>query len=547
MLTARSFVVWLAALALAACSANATSDADSDSPRRPRDEDPDRPGVGDGGASNDEDADSTADADPGDGSTSADGQGGGPSDTGVDPDSGAVDSGGPERDILAPPDVAADATVDGFGVYDPDGGGPVDPVVCPESAIVPPLCVASLDEGLEGLCEGLDNDCDGDIDEGCPCKLGDVRPCFEGPPGRVETGACAPGTMRCQTAGGGNLVWGACEGGIAPGAEVCDTLDNDCNGCVDEVGTCAPGGSCPGPDDPRTPDATPFTDYPLRGGDFYTGAASAWSWTIQGGPCDSIVPGRSSFTLTGANSQNATFRPSLSGSYTVTLRVTTPDGIFTCTWVIHVVGPGIRIEMCYPESTTQDLDLFMMRTTTPGNWFPPSGDVFDPNPDACGWFNCEASIRGSSGRVSWGYGNSPVENCSGGPQGAQWTRLGYCANPRLDIDNNLSEGTGVPENINLDNPRVGDAFRIMVHNFSGPAARPVVNIYCGGRLRATFGAAPDIVTPFVGSRASVSAMWRVADIVTTLDPDGITDCEVTALHPPGASSGYDVTVENSRW
>ena len=103
-----------------------------------------------------------------------------------------------------------------------------------------------------------------------------------------------------------------------------------------------------------------------------------------------------------------------------------------CTWIVHIIGPGVRIEMCYPESMTQDNDLFLMRTSTPGPWFPSSGDVFAPNPDACSWANCEARIRGTGAvRSDWGYPKTDIANCSGGPQGDQWQDLGYCANPRI--------------------------------------------------------------------------------------------------------------------
>ena len=515
----------------------------------------DRPGAGGGGGG--EDDEDPLDAGGSDDEGSGTGGGESPDGGAVDPDGGTLDDTGggggtpedtgvPEGDIVAPPDVNPDALADGGGIYDPDGG-PISPDLCPAESIVPPQCILSSIEGNDGLCDGFDNDCDGMIDEECPCKLGDVQPCFEGPPGRVNTGACESGTQRCGTTSEGTLRWGACEGGIGPRTEVCDGLDNDCNGCLDELPGCDGDATCPGPGDPRTPDAQPFVDYALRGADFYPGPATAWSWTIVGGPCDDIVPGRRSFELIGPNSQNATFRPSLSGSYTVTLRVTTPDGIFECTWIIHVVGPGVRIEMCYPESTTQDVDLLMMRTTTPGNWYG-SGDVYRPNADACSWWNCEASLRGASSRANWGYANTDISNCEGGPQGDQWRRLGYCANPRLDIDNNLSEGIGVPENINVDNPRMGDSYRIMLHNFSGTVARPLVNIYCGGRLKATFGAAPDQIVGFEGRRAQVGAMWRVADVVAIVDEFGTTiDCTVTAIHPPGATSGYDLTIDNSRY
>ncbi len=348
---------------------------------------------------------------------------------------------------------------------------------------------------------------------------------------------------------------GECTGGIAPGGESCDGLDNDCNGCTDEVVGCVPNGTCPGPGDPRVPEGQPFAPYPLRGGDFFSGTATAWQWTVTGGPCDTILPSPS-YTVTTPRMQNATFHPTLSGDYTVTMDATLPDGShFTCTWIVHVSGPGLRIEMCYPESQTQDLDLFLSQPGHSDPWYVDMVDAFGPTASVCGWHDCEANIRGTQRgggaypRASWGYANSPVSACSGSPQGARWTTLGYCANPRLDIDNNLSEGTGVPENINVDVPREGDQFRVMVQNFTGTIARPVVNVYCGGRRVASYGVAPDTVPAFSGrsGHTGIGAMWRVADIVTHVDGAGSTTCDVTAVHPPGTTSGYDVTYDDRRF
>jgi hypothetical protein len=70
------------------------------------------------------------------------------------------------------------------------------------------------------LCDGADNDCDGQTDESDP-RIGQA--CSTGRPG-----ACAAGTFRCET---GSLV---CEGG-SPSAEVCDGADNDCDGATDEI------------------------------------------------------------------------------------------------------------------------------------------------------------------------------------------------------------------------------------------------------------------------------------------------------------------------
>ena len=155
-------------------------------------------------------------------------------------------------------------------------------MLCPPEQQVPPQCRAPIEnEAVDRLCDGFDNDCDGKIDEGCICKPGEVQPCFLGPPGRVNTGACRSGTQRCVTENG-RKVWGTCDGAIGPTEEVCDALDNDCNGCTDELFGCDPDGRCPAPCDPRILRRL-LSDYPLNG-EFYEGDAQAWSWTIEGGP-----------------------------------------------------------------------------------------------------------------------------------------------------------------------------------------------------------------------------------------------------------------------
>jgi hypothetical protein len=416
-------------------------------------------------------------------------------------------------------------------------------------------CVAALDVESPSLCNGVDDDCDGQVDEGCPCRPGDVQACFPGPPGRRRVGACVDGTQTCRSGGEFAPHWGDCIGGIQPTPEVCDGLDNDCNGCSDDLDGCKADWTCPGPGDPRTPDGLPLAPYPLHGGDFYTGKATAWSWTIQGGPCDALTPNNPSFTLNGAASETATFTPKLSGDYTITLTITPETGEpVTCTWIVHIQAPGLRIEMCYPESSTMDLDLYVKQPGHPTPWF--TGDAqFSAALDQCCWANCEAMLRASEvmpakdvTRADWGYATSPLSLCQNDLQGATWQGLGYCASPRLDIDNNLEEATGVPENINVDAPRDNETFRIMVANFTGTEAHPLVNVYCDGRRAATIGAAPDTLTNFSGTPGSqgIGPLWRVADVTTHVSADGTT-CTVDVLHPPGTTTGFDVTVDDPRY
>jgi hypothetical protein len=71
--------------------------------------------------------------------------------------------------------------------------------------------------------DGLDNDCDGATDEGLPCSAGETRPCG------VETGECEPGIQRCE-----EDKWTDCSDGVMPAPEKCDGLDNDCDGLVDD-------------------------------------------------------------------------------------------------------------------------------------------------------------------------------------------------------------------------------------------------------------------------------------------------------------------------
>jgi len=86
---------------------------------------------------------------------------------------------------------------------------------------------------VDEACDGVDNDCDGDVDEGCSCTEGDTMPCGE------DEGECEAGEQSCT---GG--TWGPCEGAEGPTREECDGVDNDCDGQTDEEFDCGAGYDC---------------------------------------------------------------------------------------------------------------------------------------------------------------------------------------------------------------------------------------------------------------------------------------------------------------
>jgi hypothetical protein len=401
---------------------------------------------------------------------------------------------------------------------------------------------------------GLDDNCNGSVDEGCVCSaINETRPCFTGPPDRRNIGVCADGIETCDEF----LRWGACVGGISPSTEACDGADNDCDNVTDEdLLGCASAVTCPGNEL-----APPLGEFPLRGNRVYTGTGSNWRWNLE---CPASVPSALCPSPTNPNNRDSSVYFTASGAYRVNVQLTTDTGETAgCAWTIYVQGNGLRVELNWDTMTEDegnvDMDLHLHRWTTNGEG---AETPFFSRTDDCYYLNCQPDTVAIPEYMVWPIDWADHPNtttnfeavCGNAPHGggAAWRALGYCRNPRLDVDTNGTDGScesGItdpnhpefcaPENINIDAPILGMPYRVMVNYYDGgnggpfqpertPDTHPSVNIYCGGALRGSFGLDPLVTMRHRGGGGGENDNWYVADVVFFEAECGI-DCMVYPL------------------
>jgi hypothetical protein len=361
-------------------------------------------------------------------------------------------------------------------------------------------------EICDGAGKGLDDNCNGEVDEGCPCSIGQASSCFKGDPSFRDYPGCFPGTMSCTENGN----WGPCTGGTHA------TPDDQCQ--LGNAEACHPISAVPFATTDLFQGTGTFDDNADPGSSLFEVACPSGVQTCP--------------TVQGASS----FQALQSGQYDVTYTKSVNGTTESCTFPLYVGAPGLRVELSWNwGGFSKDLDLHLHKPGAPNEpmlgWSPTTfGGATE---DDGTWWNCTANDYSPppSGPewfppgVNWTLNPEFNANtCYFAPRGVgqDWQDIGMgCHNPRLDLDN-ISCTSSItdpqdssfcaPENTNVDIPPWNEWFRVGVFGYTvSGSLTPTVKIWCNGELGAELGPVGYDAPIAIPSRQ----MWLAADVLFT--------------------------------
>ncbi|APR77062.1 Hypothetical protein A7982_02409 [Minicystis rosea] len=391
---------------------------------------------------------------------------------------------------------------------------------------------------------GIDDNCNGQVDEGCPCIPGQAHACFMGDAIHRHDPGCFDGTELCTE----ESLWGPCTGGVHA------TPPDDCY--LDHT---------------KAPHA--ITTRPFHGVHLATGLGTfgddalpnSQTWTVT------CPIGVSACPSAGGPKGPDHYVPLQSGEYLVTYTKAVPGGgTDTATYPLIVRTIGLRIELDWehtPADNGVDLDLHVHQPNDTKPWAISPGA-----PNDCSWANCTVQdfIPPQSFAAPAWFADSPAMSpnwsknlsspddttCYDAPRGvgAVWASAALgCHNPRLDADNITCDATVTdptdyafctPENINVDYPPLDQWIRIGVDYYHNHGlaydVHPTVRVVCDGALSGMLGPngyyvpqTPVTFEPSDGASVGGNRFWLVADVMFPSGAPG--SCVVRPLHADEAA------------